>query len=244
MSDAEDELDDAPAIGGAPDPALRSRAWLECLAVTLLSGVALTVAFSDALAESPLMLPIVGGAYAVLGVATLIYLHKKGRLREELAPRRLDVTLGALVALVLVLGAMVTELGLQQRAIGGWMFQLFLQLGDPRGTASAWLGPAVFATALLEELVWRGFVMRRLAEAEGARRALWCSTLLYAMAHAGTVYTLRDPNVGPNPLLVLAAAGCGLVWGLLAVRFDRLVPSLAAHAIFSWAVVLFPVWRL
>ncbi len=244
MSDSEEETDEAPATDGAPDPALRPRAWLECLAVTLVAGVALTVAFSDGLAESALMIPIVGGAYAVLAVATLIYLHKRGRLQGELAPRRLDVTLGALVALVLVLGAMVAELGLQQRAIGGWMFQLFLQLGDPRGATSAWLGPAVFATALLEELVWRGFVMRRLAEAEGAGRALWFSTLLYAMAHAGTVYTLRDPNVGPNPILVVAAAGCGLVWGLVAVRFERLVPSLAAHAIFSWAVVLFPVWRL
>jgi uncharacterized protein len=48
------------------------------------------------------------------------------------------------------------------------------------------------------------------------------------------VYSLRDPVAGPNPLLVMAAFGCGLVWTFLAGRFERLLPSIVAHLVFTY----------
>ena len=44
-------------------------------------------------------------------------------------------------------------------------------------------------------------------------------------------------------VLVAAALGGGLVWGHLYNRTGRLGPSLFAHALFSWAIVDFPLWR-
>ena len=40
------------------------------------------------------------------------------------------------------------------------------------------------------------------------------------------------------------AIGAGLVWGYLRKRFERLGPSLFAHAFFTWAIVEFPLWHL
>jgi len=105
------------------------------------------------------------------------------------------------------------------------------------------VGGAVFAVAALEEIVWRGLVMRTLEDAMGARKALLYSALLFALAHVPTAYLLRDPLVGLNPLIVLAAFGCSLVWGGLVLRTGRLVPAVLAHALFSWSMIEFPMWR-
>ena len=48
---------------------------------------------------------------------------------------------------------------------------------------------------------------------------------------------------GPNPLLVVAAFGCGIVWSFLRYRTGRLAPAVISHAIFSWAIVEFPIWH-
>ena len=58
--------------------------------------------------------------------------------------------------------------------------------------------------------------------------------LLYALAHVPTLFTLADPSAGKNPLLVLAALGGGLCWSFLVERTGRLLPSLLAHAVFSY----------
>ncbi|MEZ4295896.1 MAG: CPBP family intramembrane glutamic endopeptidase [Polyangiaceae bacterium] len=68
-------------------------------------------------------------------------------------------------------------------------------------------------------------------------------SLLYAVAHASTLSLLAHPVAGWNPLLVAAAFGGGLVWGHLYNRTGRLAPGMFAHALFSWAIVDFPLWR-
>ena len=69
--------------------------------------------------------------------------------------------------------------------------------------------------------------------------------MLYALAHLPTVLLLRDPFAGPNPLVVLAALGCGLVWGLIVARTGRLPVAIFSHALFTWCVAIqFPLWRL
>src|SRR5207237_92170 len=71
------------------------------------------------------------------------------------------------------------------------------------------------------------------------------TVVLYAAAHLPTMVLLRDPFAGPNPLVVLAALGCGLVWGLVVARTGRLPVAIVSHALFTWGVVLqFPLWRL
>jgi membrane protease YdiL (CAAX protease family) len=190
------------------------------------------------------MLPPIGIAYLVMFAGACVFARGRGELREQFLPRRFDLTLGALVAGVLYLVANLAPAALLEgRPQEGWLWRLYLQLGDARELAPPYVGAAVFAIAALEEVVWRGWVMRALRIAHGRRTALVASTLLYGLAHVGTLFVLRDVEAGLNPLVVLAALGCGFVWGALALGFDRLGPSLCAHAIFSWAVALFPMWR-
>jgi membrane protease YdiL (CAAX protease family) len=125
----------------------------------------------------------------------------------------------------------------------GWIMRVYLQLGDPRGEGRELVGLAVFAVAALEEIAWRGLVQRTLEEALGPLRPVAIASVLFALAHLPTVWSLGDPIAGPNPLVVLAGLGCSAVWGLLVVRTKRLLPAVLAHALFSWAIVEFPVWR-
>jgi membrane protease YdiL (CAAX protease family) len=99
----------------------------------------------------------------------------------------------------------------------------------------------VAATA--EEIVWRGLVTRQIAEVAGSRSAWLWAAALYALAQAPTLYRLRDPVAGINPILVLAALGLGLVWGGMSRVFGRLVPGILSHAAFDWCVIMmFRLW--
>jgi membrane protease YdiL (CAAX protease family) len=97
--------------------------------------------------------------------------------------------------------------------------------------------------AALEELVWRGLVMRVLTERLGWARSWVLQAGLFGLAHVPTMVLLGSPVAGPNPLIVAAGIAYSLVWGRLAMRFDRLPPALFAHALFTWSVVEFPIWR-
>ena len=85
--------------------------------------------------------------------------------------------------------------------------------------------------------------MRSLELSFGTRRALVVSALLFGAAHTPTMFLLADPVAGYNPLIVMAAVGCGLVWGAIYWRTSRLMPAIFSHALFSWAIVEMPIWR-
>jgi membrane protease YdiL (CAAX protease family) len=85
--------------------------------------------------------------------------------------------------------------------------------------------------------------MRVLTERLGWLRSWILQAVLFGVAHLPTMFLLGDPRVGPNPLLVAAGIAYSLVWGRLALRMDRLPPALFSHALFTWAVFEFPIWR-
>jgi len=237
--------DTAPAAHAEPlEPGYAVRAWVQALAVTALTSAVVTYAFRFEARGAKTMLPPLGLAYLVMLAGALLFARSRGDLKEQFAPRRLDLTMGAAVAAVLYLVCnFVPIVVLQGRPQEGWLWRLYLQLGEPREVAAPYVGIAVLAIAGLEEIAWRGWVMRALRVAHGRRVALFASTALYALAHVGTMFTLRDADAGLNPLLVASALGCGLVWGTMALRFERLGPSIFAHALLSWAVALFPMWK-
>jgi membrane protease YdiL (CAAX protease family) len=79
----------------------------------------------------------------------------------------------------------------------------------------------------------------------GPRRAWPLTAALQAVAYGATIYQLRDPFAGPNPLVVIAVLGCGLVWGFVVARTRRLPIAVLSHALFAWAVLVqFPLFRL
>jgi len=82
-----------------------------------------------------------------------------------------------------------------------------------------------------EELFWRGYLQRNFQDRWGGGRGFLAATALYTLVHAGS----------GNPMLVLAAAVCGLFWGYLYLRTKSVLLVLISHTIWDLAVfILFP----
>jgi membrane protease YdiL (CAAX protease family) len=165
------------------------------------------------------------------------YFWDQGTLVERLAPRWGDLSIGAISAMVLL---MVSWLGRSALAPAhtprrAWLYRVYLQLGDPELLQhSLWLTSTLLVIAVAEELVWRGLVLDLLTARLGSRRGWIASTLLYTLSLLPTVYLLRDPSAGLNPLLPTAALGAGLVWSFLAARLGRLPPVAISHMAFTY----------
>lgn len=257
MTDVDNETRDpapdseASAPPSAPDPSDRGtpvpprQAMSLAFGVTIATGAVITYAFDPARAGQGAMLGAIGALYALLTAVALVRLSRRGQLQQRFRPVSGDMTLGALTAGLLYGAGRIVLLVLAGHGSPreAWLVRLYLQIGDTEAAGHWVVGGAVFAVAALEEIVWRGLVMRTLEDAMGARKALLYSALLFALAHVPTAYLLRDPLVGLNPLIVLAAFGCSLVWGGLVLRTGRLVPAVLAHALFSWSMIEFPMWR-
>jgi membrane protease YdiL (CAAX protease family) len=207
------------------------------LLVTLIIAAAMGFAMREPLAASPSMWLGLGLPYVALSGFALYQFQKDGTLRDVLRLRGGDFTLGALIAGLLFGGAY----GVRHLLLGPgssktiWLFHIALQLGTVR--PSPGLLALVAVIGVLEELVWRGLVLTALTESLGSRRAWPVAALFYAAAHLPTIFTLADPQAGPNPLLAIAALGAGLVWSFAARLFGRLPPLIISHAFFTYFAV-------
>ena len=126
-----------------------------------------------------------------------------------------------------------------------WLARLYLQLGDPATLRKnvVFVVIAIVVIAVSEELVWRGLVISLLEERVGSSRAWVWAAVLYSLAHLPTIWALRDPVAGLNPVVPAAALGAGLLWGYMARRFERLLPSIFSHVLFNWTVLMmFRLW--
>lgn len=91
---------------------------------------------------------------------------------------------------------------------------------------------AVIAAPIVEEMVFRGVVMRGLRSRLPIVVVLVVQGLLFGAAHV-------DPVRGAGNIgLVLVLSGVGVVFGLAAELLGRIGPSIVAHAIFNGAVLL------
>ena len=242
--DARDEADRTPP---PPRPSgSKAAAGATAIVVTAITAAAMGYAFRPEHAGQRTMLGTLALCYGALALGTVAWLFRRGLLKERLAPRRGDVSFGFLLAAALYILALLVRKAVAPTGgdYEGWVMRIYLQLGDPRFTGTFAVGTAVLLIAAAEEITWRGLVMERLVEAFGGTAGWLAATFLYALVHLPTVFLLADPIVGPNPLLLLAAGGCGLIWGYLAMRIERLGPSLFAHALFTWGVVEYPIWRM
>jgi membrane protease YdiL (CAAX protease family) len=116
-----------------------------------------------------------------------------------------------------------------------WLFMLYAKLGDPEALQhSVVLTVSLILITLMEEIVWRGLVLERLNDRIGTRFGWIAAAGLYTLVSLPTVYLLRVPGVGYNPLLTLAAFCCGAVWSFLTAQLGRLLPSAISHAAFSY----------
>jgi membrane protease YdiL (CAAX protease family) len=215
--------------------------------VVVAIGVASRFGFELARAGTPAFLLWMAVPTIALALYGAFVAWKNHDLVEWVRPRAGDFTRGFVGAAVLFFGAWVFTHTLMPQGSPreSWLARLYLQLGDPsllRKNVS-FIVVAIIVMAIAEELVWRGLVIHLLEKVVGWRRAWIVSALLYAVAHLPTAWALRDPVAGWNPVIPLGALACGLVWGGMAHRYDRLIPSIISHALFDWTVVMmFRLW--
>lgn len=182
-----------------------------------------------------------GIPYAVLAAWALYGLWDSGRLIEVLTPRWGDLSLGFVTAAVL-LGAslaarsVLVPMGTERHL---WFLRLYAQVGDADAVQrSLALTAALLAIASAEELVWRAHVLHAAEERFGSRLGWLAAALAYAVAHVPSVFALSDKVAGPNPLLLVAALGAGLVWTFTAKMTRRLPPVIISHLAFSYFSVV------
>jgi membrane protease YdiL (CAAX protease family) len=238
---------------------VRNLAFLVAIVVAVATGS--HFAFQLSRAGQPSFLLWIGIPTVLIAIVGAVRAHRFGDLYRRssfdengnaggygwLNVRSGDFTRGFGVAALLFASAwgfmkVVTPVGSDRES---WLARLYLQLGDPTTLKRdiTYVVIAIVVMAIAEELVWRGLVTSLLEEIVGSRRAWVWAAVLYAVAHVPTIWALRDPVAGLNPMLPAAALGAGLVWGFMARRFERLLPGIFSHILFDVAAVLmFRLW--
>jgi membrane protease YdiL (CAAX protease family) len=214
-------------------------------ACVVLTGVGAFYAFQPERSGTVAMWALAGGPPVLLAAVAVVWAKREDLLTQWILPRWGDFSRGlagavGLFAVAWAFARVVTPTG-SPREI--WLASLYSQIGNPRVLQAH--APAVAAAiaivAASEELVWRGMVTQLLADRLGSRTAWVWAAGLYALAYAPTLWALGAGSL--NPVLFLAAAGAALLWGGMARVFGRLGPSMLAHALFDWAVVMmFRLW--
>jgi membrane protease YdiL (CAAX protease family) len=214
---------------------------MRILLTLVLTFAGMTYSFSEARAGSPWFWLGVSLPYLVLVPLALHKMWDEGTLVDLLTPRWGDLSLGAVSMIGLLFASwaarrVLSPLGSPRQA---WLFSIYLQLGNPehlqRSTAYTLL---ILVICVAEEIVWRGMVLAELTERFGRRGALPLSALAYGFATLPTLWLLRDPIAGLNPLFLTAAIGCGLVWSFLAAQIGRLTPVVISHMAFTYFTIV------
>ena len=150
-----------------------------------------------------------------------------------LTPRLADlgwgpvIWLGAIAAQVAV-GAVVVALGVP--LVGNT--EGIDEIRADRTYVVSLVVTAVIAAPIVEEMVFRGVVMRGLRSRLPVVAVIVLQGLLFGVAHVDPVR--GSGNIG----LVLVLAGVGVAFGVAVVLLGRIGPSIVAHAIFNGAVLL------
>lgn len=224
---------------------MRNYAYLAAIVVTI--AVATHFAFDVSRAGTKSFFLIMATPTVAIAIAGVIRAKNDGVLRSWAGVRSGDFTRGFAAAAVLFGGsyAFMKLVAPPDHVRSSWLARLYLQLGDPAELRKnvAMIVVALIVMSVAEEVVWRGLVTGLLEEKIGTRRAWIWAAVLYAVAHVPTVWALKDPVAGHNPVIILAALGCGLVWGFMAWKFERLLPGIFSHVLFDWTVVMmFRLW--
>jgi membrane protease YdiL (CAAX protease family) len=239
MSDAPtDDVRSAPEAAPAPKPSLARLAPVAIVFVLVSAGY--LWAFQPSIAGTPEFLWRFALPHALLTVLAVRELSRDGVLFERLKPSWGDLSMGAVAAMLLLVASWFVRAKLAPPGSDSqqWLLFLYVMLGDPEQIQrSILLTSLLLGITLAEEIVWRGLVTHRLTEHFGARRGWLFAVALYSLAALPTAFTLRAP-AGPNPLLLFATLGCGIVWTYLAVRVGRLVPGIFSHMAFTYFSVV------
>ena len=207
--------------------------------VLMVAGLANALAFSPRFAGRPHFIGILVVAYLALAAIAIYRMHRDGTLRDLFRVRTGDIALGVgttlgIAAAIFLFRAYALP---ATSPANVWLLRVYLHIGkipDDRA-AYALLAAGFIAMALLEEITWRGLVQQVIEEHLGVRRGWLLTAGLYGLAYVPTLWMLRMPPAGLNPVLPAAALFCGTIWGFLAGRIQRLPPVMLSHAVFLFA---------
>ena len=206
------------------------------LGVLLCTALGTAIAFRPEFGGTWKFWATLFGVYGALAAYAIYRMWDEGIVRDVFRLKGGDFAIGALSALALLVGAelvkpLVAPPGTEEYA---WLAYVYLIVGDPMALQkSLVLTAALLTIAAAEEVVWRALVLDQLMQWLGDRRAWPLSAALYSLSLLPTAFLLEGP-AGPNPLLPLAALGCGFVWGFMANVFRRLPPLIVSHMVFTY----------
>lgn len=167
----------------------------------------------------------IGGSAVALGVAVVVFDRPAAIRLLQPSPRL--VLLGAVAGGILAAATYLLYPVLARLApfIATDTARLYAAVRVPSLLiASVALGPVVLG----EELVWRGVVQAALVRRLGPWGGVTLAAAAYALAHV---------PLG-SPVLVIVALLCGLFWGALRATTSSLVPTLVAHLVWDFLVLL------
>jgi membrane protease YdiL (CAAX protease family) len=165
-----------------------------------------------------------------MGLALIIALASKPARAFRPTAFRVAAGLGAgavLYGLTRVIAALLPSLW------PGWETGARALYSWKAGHSWAFLAPTLVMIVIAEEVVWRGVVARFFMERWGRPLGITVGALVYALAHLASL----------NPLLVLAAFGCGLYWGWLYSATDDLVAPAVSHLLWDSLLLAIPLLR-
>lgn len=203
------------------------RAWLALAA--LASAAFLGLFHAHRVTGMSFWLPMAATSGVCAGAGLWLFPEARRRIREDFRSARAGkIGLGFLSAALLYLVFWLGNLGLRWLLPGageGIDRVYTVAGGTPRLIILAWIacviGPA-------EELLWRGVLQEEAGRFRGRWTAFAGAALLYAGVHV----------TSGNPVLVLAAAVCGVFWGLLYLWKRSMVLNIVSHVVWDLSVFL------
>jgi hypothetical protein len=161
-----------------------------------------------------------GMTAVVVGLGVLV--TRWHALRELLRPRPKPILIGLAAGLLLVLATHLSygPISVVAPFVKTGTAQLYLENASRPRLA---FGLLLVPIAIAEEVVWRGAVQAALTARFGSAVAVLGGAALYAVCHA---------PIGA-PVLMIAALGCGLVWGVLRATTAGLVAPILAHVLWD-----------
>ncbi len=224
-----------------PAPTLPIRAAVGAIAVLTVSLIAsklllqVLVDFEWPLLVYVLLLALVGYGPSVWWCRYACRTWGTGRLGPDigLEPRWADIGWGP----VIWLGALGCQLAVAALVIGldvpiSNNTDGITDLQIDRTYVVSIVITAVIAAPIVEEMVFRGVVLRSLRSRFNVVVAVLLQGVLFGCAHF-------DPARGTGNLgLVMVLSGVGIAFGAAAAMLRRIGPTIVAHAIFNGAVLL------
>lgn len=199
---------------GAPWPTGAPRALPMAVAMWALATLGLAWAL-----RSQDVWPRLVGVILGLGLVGALFLRRNDLRRPTVGQTVVALGVGVAGGAVAWLLLAVPAMAAAAAPIQAW----------PGGRPIASVLATVLVAVVAEEVFWRGAVQRGLGDRMPVGAAVLLGALMYALAHAA----------GGHLLLVAAALGMGIVWGLLFAVTRSLWPPVLCHA--AWDVMVLVV---